>query len=415
MRPKLSALIIYPDYEGKNLHIDTGDIVNIGATDVDLKFLKSTDNIMSELNKFKGFDLLVTIGDKLDLSPLSNASFEIRKRWVHLNEFDRDEIADALISTFMANIWRDREDCKLFSIFTCTFNTPKKDLDRLYQSLCKQTYKNWNWWVLDDSNNLGSAAEYLEKYHDPRITVIKNVTNHGVIGFNKHVIASACDGDYLVEVDHDDELTEDCLELLKKAFDTYEDADFVFSHALEELDGDAVFYNGDFALGQGYYSKEIVNGVEYNVPMTADVNCLTLRHIVGLPNHVRCWKREFYHRIGGHCTDLAVLDDMDLLIRTFLNGKMCKVDKILYIQHEGTANDNNGRGSTTQGNRYPEIVRTGLLLLWKYDKQIHERILELGYTDDIWDEKLGYSIVRVYKNTKFTSFNYTLKVDGRGL
>ena len=399
MTPKLSVLIIDTNKNDWSKTISTHKIVGFEDGSVDTFFIDKTENILSELNKHKTIDLIVTIGNDLNFPIMSNLSFEFRKKWVHLNEFNGEEISEALVSTFMVNINRDRKNDKLFSIFTCTFNTPKSVLQRLYSSLTAQTYQNWNWWVLDDSNAAGSASEYLNKLHDPRIYVIKNVTNHGTIGFNKHVIASAADGDYLVEIDHDDEITTDCLEMLKKAFEAYEDADFVFSHAMEEMDGEPVTYNNTFGLGQGYFSDEIINGKLYkNVPMTPNINALTLRHIVGLPNHVRCWKKEFYHKIGGHNIELAVLDDMDLLIRTFLYGKMCKVNKVLYIQHEGNSSDNNGRGSTTQGNRFNEILRIGVLLRWKYDKQIHERLGKLGFEDIIWNKEKNYSEIRNIKD-----------------
>lgn len=407
MRPKLSLLIIDPDKKNRDYSkLTTAPIVGIGETSIDVNVIENTEDLNKNLNRYKGFDCIVSIGS-VNTMPLTNSSFEFRKKWVHIPEYNENIIVNSLINTFMCNIERDREDDKLFSIFTCTFNTPKSVIMRLYDSLVKQTYKNWNWWVLDDSTSAGSVCDYLLRLNDPRIIVIKNITNHGVIGFNKHVIASACDGDYLVEIDHDDELTADCLEQLKKAFDKYQDADFVFSHAFEEMDGIPVWYNGPFGLGQGYYSDEIINGqLVKNVPMTPDVTFLTIRHIVGLPNHVRCWKKEFYHKIGGHNTELAVLDDMDILIRTFLHGKMCKINKVLYIQHEGSSNDNNGRGSTTQGNRYGEIVRTGVLLRWKYDKQIHERLLELGYEDPIWDDEKGYSEIKIIEE-KLPAINYT--------
>lgn len=399
MRPKISVLIIDKNCSGKEYEVSTESVVGIGENKIDVISVETAENIEKTLNKYKGIDCIISIGD-VDTSPLTNSSFEIRKKWVHFDEFDPEAVANAVVSTFALNIWRDRpHGNKLFSVFTCTFNTPKDVILRLYESLKRQTYKNWNWWVLDDSNSAGSVSSYLEKLHDSRIIIIKNVTNHGTIGFNKHVIASAADGDYLVEVDHDDELTHDCLELLNKAFEKYEDADFVFSHALEEMDGAPVWYNGDFGLGQGYLEDAVIEGIPYkDVPMTPNVTYLTIRHIVGLPNHVRCWKRDFYHRIGGHSIDLSVLDDMDILIRTFLNGKMCKVNKILYIQHEGSSSDNNGRGSTTQGNRFSEIVRTGAILKFKYDKKIHERLLELGEDDPIWNEEKGYSEMRIIKD-----------------
>ena len=73
----------------------------------------------------------------------------------------------------------------------------------------------------------------MKGFNDPRITIIQNVTNHGNIGFNKHTIAMMCNGDFLVEVDHDDELTFDCLEKLHDAFIKYPDTDFVYSLTAE--------------------------------------------------------------------------------------------------------------------------------------------------------------------------------------
>lgn len=414
MRKKISAIIIDPhkkEHNYDNVTFDTG-VKPYSETKFDMLVVENTDNWMQTMNKHKGFDSIITIGNDLNFAPLNEMSFEFRKKWIHLEEFDEKKIANYIVSAFLGNINRDRGEDKLFSIFTCTFNTSKSMLMRLYNSLVSQTYQNWNWWVLDDSNIAGSVCEYLEKLKDPRIFIIKNISNHGNIGFNKHLIASACDGDYLVEIDHDDEITHNCLELLKKAFDTYPDSDFVFSHAFEEMDGHPMIYDeGLFALGQAKYGKHLVNGVEYNIPETADVNALTLRHIVGLPNHVRCWKKEFYHKIGGHNIELSVMDDMDILIRTFLYGKMCKIPEVLYIQHEGTSADGNGRGSTTQGERFGEIKRMGVLLKKKYDVQIHKRLKELGYDDFIWegDDETGHSNI-IITTEKFPKINYTLDI-----
>ena len=253
----------------------------------------------------------------------------------------------------------------------------------------KQTYVNWNWWIIDDSVN-NYTSDFLNKIHDPRIMVVKNVTNHGSIGFNKHMVAMMCDGDYLVEVDHDDELTEDCLAKLYACFEMSE-ADFVYSDCLEIIDGAPINYGEDFSYGQGYYRQEAINDEQYNFPVTCrNINAKSIRGIHALPNHIRCWKRDFYHKIGGHNVELSVLDDMDLLIRTFLYGRMAKVDKVLYIQHQGESNEN-GRGNTATGGRLKEIQRVNWLLYQKYDQEIHNRIIELGYDDVIWDENNGTS------------------------
>ena len=402
MKERITALVFDND-RSHDYRLYTKNIVEKTEHEIDTIVRRTTKTLYYDLDENRSVDCIITVGEN-DFSILNDASFEIRKKWVHFDEYDKNAIIGAIINTFTFNINRDNGDDKIFSIFTCTFNTEENVLQRLYASLLNQTYKNWNWWILDDSTN-DDVLQYIRKFKDPRITVFKNVSHHGIIGFNKHMAAMSCDGDYLVEVDHDDEITPDCLELIKGAFEKFPDTDFVYSHAFEEIDGEPVYYGNEFALGQGYYKNKIINGVEKTIAMTPDVNCLTLRHIVGLPNHVRCWKKEFYHKIGGHNIEMSVLDDMDILIRTFLYGKMCKVNDVLYIQHEGSSADNNGRGSTTQGKRFEEILRIGVLLRWKYDRDIHERIVELGYADEIWDEKNGYSIPQI-TNRHFPIFNY---------
>jgi hypothetical protein len=47
-------------------------------------------------------------------------------------------------------------------------------------------------------------------------------------------------------------------------------------------------------------------------------------------------------------------------------------------------------------------------LRWKYDRQIHERLLELGYDDIIWNEEKGYSEIRIIKD-EIPRINYLYK------
>lgn len=398
MRNKISAIIIDPlkdehNYDEVNIVDDFWYYRPYGEAGFDLKVLKNTENILKELDTFRGVDCIITLGENINFAPLNALSFEFRKKWIHMDEFLPKIIGHRIIEVFLHNINRERpQEVKLFSIFVSTYNTTNAMFDRLLGSLEKQTYRNWNLFIIDDSPN-GVVAERIVKRRDPRITVIRNMSNHGNIGFNKKTIAMMCDGDYLVEMDHDDELTPDCLELLNKAFETYPDTDFVYSHAMEEIDGKEIYYGNNFAYGLGEYRDMEVNGTMRHIALTADVNALSVRGIHALPNHVRCWKADFYRKIGGHNPELSVLDDMDILIRTFLNGKMTKVDKVLYIQHEGTTKTS-GRGDTTQSIRFKEIQRTNELLRFKYDDQIHAKLLELGVEDPFWINETYKSDVR---------------------
>lgn len=239
---------------------------------------------------------------------------------------------------------------------------------------------------------------HLLAHNDPRVHIIKNVTDHGVIGFNKHVAAMAADGDWLIEMDHDDDADPSMLECMCKALEQFPDADFIYSDCLELYDGDtkSVFYGetetSDMAL-HPIYKKIKYNGVTFDEFVTFDINYKSIRTIYYQPNHVRAWRREFYHKINGHITSLSVLDDMDIIIRTFLNdGMMVKIPKCLYYQH---------LGGSTQSVRNREIQRVCRLLYSKYDRAIHEKLLERGYEDPDWNDEKGYSNIyekKVYNN-----------------
>lgn len=392
MRNIISAIIVDPEKEKHDYSIiKTRKIFEYDEENFDLLVLEDLKDIYQKITDFKGFDCIITIGD-VDCTNLNNAEFEVRKRWVHLEEFNKDAIVDSILYVFLGNIGRKRQNGeKLFSVFTCTFNTEIPIFDRLYNSLLSQTYRNWNWWILDDSTN-DDILNHVKELNDRRIVLIKNETEHGNIGFNKHTIAMICDGDYLVEIDHDDEITPDCFQLINDAFIQYPDSDFVYSDSMEEMNGKTILYGEEtWGCGEGTIREETILGTDTKVSASPYITPYSIRTIHLQPNHVRCWKSDFYHRINGHERSLCVLDDMEILVRTFLNGKMTKIDKTLYLQHEGEGSRESSNATTAQSKRFNEIQRTDSYLKWKYDSAIHNRILELGYEDTAWNEEGGYS------------------------
>jgi len=393
MRNKISAIIVDADYQKHDYsQVKTDSTNDYAEKYFELKILETTSGIIHEIYKFRGVDAIITIGDESIWGDLAYLPYSIRKKWTHINTFDPKQVVSNIINTFLGNI--ERHDAPLqFSFFTCTYNTDEHKLNRLYSSLCNQTYKEWDWFIIDDSPN-EDTVNLIESLEDPRITVIKNHSIHGNIGFNKHTVAMMCDGDFLCEVDHDDELTPDCLETIKAAYETYPDSDFIYSCALElKMPGrEPIIYGDGWGWGEGLTKTDIVNGEEFTFSESPGVNPFSIRTIYSQPNHIRCWKKSFYHALGGHNSDLAVLDDQELIIRTFLSGKMTKIDKALYIQYEGEGERGVSK-ENTQSIRFSEIQRTTMLLKNRFDKLIHQRILELGYDDYAWDKQYDSSIL----------------------
>ena len=106
----------------------------------------------------------------------------------NLEKYNANEIVNIIINVFVGNINRDRNQQKLFSIFTSTYNTSNKMINRLYNSLKSQTYKNWNWWIIDDSENNDTIEKInalKEKYN-----LTNNIISYRVYTSNRDFVNS---------------------------------------------------------------------------------------------------------------------------------------------------------------------------------------------------------------------------------
>lgn len=353
-------------------------------------------------NNMKQVDAIITIGnEKNSYKKLSSFRESIQRRWVHFDKCpSQKEIRENIIKIFKNNI-RNYTKNEIFSIITPTYNTTLEEITRLYKSLVKQTYIDWDWWILDDSTN-NTVIETLESLDDSRIYIFKNISHKGNIGFNKSVLGSMCSGSYIVEVDHDDELTSDCLQVLHDAFKAYPGAGFAYSHACEMNQNGPADYGDGWGLMHGTTRCEVLDGKKLLIAVTPHINCETLRMGWTCPNHVRAWKRDAYNKLHGHNRDLSIADDYELTIRTFLSTRMIRIDKALYIQHHETL--------TESYRRIKEIARTLPLTLSTWDTAIHNRISEIDDAVDlVWDKKNNCSLpmdtVR-YSAVKPLSYDY---------
>lgn len=284
-----------------------------------------------------------------------------------------------------------------FSIFTPTYKTGERIL-RTYESLKSQKFPNWEWVIIDDSpdDETWDILQDIAK-NDYRVKLNKILPlTGGNIGLAKHRAASLCVGEWLLELDHDDSLTTNCLMHCHLASKQYPDAGFLYSNCCEIYeDGEMRTYDHDhsgnwyaredngFDFGYAGHTWEKIDGKDYLTHHYPDINPLTIRFNISMPNHVRVWKRDVYNKIGKHNLSTPVADDYELIVRTFLNTPMVHIKKMLYLQW-------NNRNSTVDNNA-TDINRRSRLIRDYYDKQIHNRIIELGKHDWNWDEKTQQS------------------------
>lgn len=339
-----------------------------------------TDNNINEIiSRFKPDSIVAINEDWQNLSNLASTPLQFRNKWITLPEVDSNT-GQYAYQCAMLNIL-DNDNSELISYFTPIYNTGKV-LRRTYNSLLEQTYNNWEWVIVNDSTDGGKTLKIAEDIakSDPRVKVYDfREKSQGIIGESKYRAASLCKGYLLAELDHDDYLTRDCTELLYRASKKHTDVGFFYTDSAEINDNWETFTYGEgFALGYGKYEKVEVDGYTIDSCISPNINPKTIRHIVGVPNHVRAWRKDIYHLIGGHNRGLAIADDYELIVRTFLHTKMMRIPKLCYLQYMHSSN-------TTDVSR-KDIQRRVRTIMYYYNDKIAERFAKLGVEDYVYKE-----------------------------
>ena len=331
--------------------------------------------------------VIITIGKVSSFSNLIKAPFEVRKRWLHYDTMPGlTQLGINAYDHYLTNVFNYKEvdDNPLVTVFTPAYRTGEK-IYRPFQSLKEQTYSNWEWIIVDDSDDHGKTFKMLSNLakKDHRIQVFKPSEHSGIIGKVKNWACSLGKGHILVELDHDDELTDYAVEYVVKGFKQFPEAGFLYTDCAEVFeDGTNFTYREGWAFGYGSYTDVEYKGKMYKSGSAGNINAKTIRHIISTPNHIRAWRKSFYESIGGHNKELHVADDYEIVVRTFLKTRMIRVPKLCYVQYIS---------NTTQRLRNADIQRHVRSIRAHYDRMIHERFLELGCEDFIWDEKNGCS------------------------
>ena len=110
----------------------------------------------------------------------------------------------------------------LFTVFTTAYNRPN-ELKRLYASLLKQTYRDFVWLIVDDSTDdlvKGVVEEFIS---EGRIEIRYHQQEHRGRYWAQKTGFAFVDTPYMVDIDDDDELTDDCLEILAQEWKRIEE------------------------------------------------------------------------------------------------------------------------------------------------------------------------------------------------
>ena len=328
----------------------------------------------------------------------------ISTKWIHYT-LPQDKLTMANDIARYATFWACNSypliyqniDQPTFSVFTGAYKTDEFRIMRSYNSMVNQTYSNWEWVVVDDSPEGHTETwqilqELASKDHRVKPHRIFPISG-GNIGEVKNRAASLANGTWLVEMDHDDALLPTLFEDCIKAAKQYPDAGFIYTNPAEPYeDGEMRRYtntigdkkdwyknpNNTFAWAYGGHRRTVVNDIEYIEHVYPNINPKSIRFNIGMPNHARIWRKDIYDKIGRHNKFISVADDYELIVRTFLATRFIHINKLLYLQY-------NNRNSTVDNNAN-DINRKSRLIRDFYEKQIHERFIELGVDDWEWNE-----------------------------
>jgi SAM-dependent methyltransferase len=242
----------------------------------------------------------------------------------------------------------------VISVFTPLSLTGNRYIEAAYETLCTQTYHDWEWVVLE--NHGGSLPKKIRK--DQRVKVYGDTQLEG-IGALKRRCCELSKGDILFEFDHDDLLHETALKEAHAALMLKDGADFVVSDFAEfhSETWSPNTYRAD--CGWTHYPVTF-QGHELLAQPNPPITPQNLRRVEWAPNHLRAWRTEAYWKVGGHNPELPVIDDHELIVRGYLAGLRYKhIQKCLYfyrVHKEQTVTQKNQLIQTLTGQIYDKYI-----------------------------------------------------------
>ena len=201
----------------------------------------------------------------------------------------------------------------LFSIVVPLYNTKRKFLIELIESVLNQSYEKWELCLADGSDAAHSdveivCKEYQEK--DGRIKYKRLKENKG-ISSNTNLCAQMATGDYLVFVDHDDTIDSNALAYNALSIEKSK-ADVIYSdedHMTEDGQQKLPFYKPDWSPDLLYSQMYIC--------------------------HLLVVRKELFDKLGGVRPVCDGAQDYDLMLRLSLEtSKIAHIPKILYHWRE---------------------------------------------------------------------------------
>lgn len=212
------------------------------------------------------------------------------------------------------------------SIVVPTYNTPNEYLKDLLNSVCQQTYSNWELCIADGSNN-NNVKNFLEDYTklDSKIKYKKLDRNEGISG-NTNQAINIVTGEYISFLDHDDTIPKHAL--------------FEVVKSLQNYKHDLIYTDEDFASYDNSFYHDPVFKPDWSPDLLMSHNYIT--HFVTV-------KKSIVDKVGVLNPKYDGAQDYDFLLRC---SEECKsiyhIPQVLYHWRE----NNNSVAGSSQNKKY---------------------------------------------------------------
>ena len=111
-------------------------------------------------------DVIVTIGNRSCYPNLAKAPSEIQRRWLHYDALpELNQLGIAAYDRYLINMLDEgaADGKPLVTVFTAAYKTGD-GIRRPFQSLRDQTYTNWEWVIVDDSDDDGKTFKTVKRH-----------------------------------------------------------------------------------------------------------------------------------------------------------------------------------------------------------------------------------------------------------
>lgn len=198
-----------------------------------------------------------------------------------------------------------------FSIVVPTYNTPEKWLRRCVQTVVEQSYPHWELCVADDASPKPGVVTVLKELAaaDPRIKLVVREQN-GHISASSNDALKLATGEFIVLLDHDDELHPHALYEMAKGFRANPEWKMAFS------DEDKIDEKG--RRFDPYFKAD------WNYDLFLSHNCIS---------HLGVYARDLVEHVGGFRLGYEGSQDWDLALRcieTLEDRQIGHVPHVLY-------------------------------------------------------------------------------------